>query len=135
MEDTFYRLACRIKSSGAIARSADYHDLQTIQNQVTALNAERGEACEYFVESVKLNALLPWEVLSLAEQNLITLDQLERYSNKSDDYRYVNTIKELIQEKQSRVQFLQPQHNSFSGPTHLPLERRTPASFVSAGTV
>lgn len=135
MEDTFYRLACRIKSSGAIARSADYHDLQVIQGQVKALNAERGEVCEYFVESVKLNALLPWEVLSLAEQNLITLDQLERYSNGSDDYRYVNTIKELIQEKQSRVQPIQPEYNSLSGVTHLPLERRASASFISAGMV
>lgn len=134
MEDTFYRLACRIKSSGAIARSADYHDLQTLQSQVTALNTERGEACEYFVESVKLNALLPWEVLNLAEQNLITLDQLERYSSRSDDYRYVNTIKELIQKKQTRVQLIQPQYNSVSGVTHLPLEKRASASFFSAET-
>jgi hypothetical protein len=103
MEDTFYRLACRIRSSGGIARSADYHDLQTVQSQAMALNAERGETCEYFVESVKLSALLPWEVMNLAERNLITLDQLERYSNKSDDYRYVSNIKELIQKGRSRV--------------------------------
>jgi hypothetical protein len=125
MEDTFYRLACRIKSTGSIARSADYHDLRTVQGQVTTLNAERGETCEYFVESVKLNALLPWEVMGLAERNLITLDQLERYSSRNDDYRYANTIEELIQTKRSRVKLVQPQYISASGFTHLPLEQRT----------
>jgi len=103
MEDTFYRLACRIKSNGRIARSADYHDLKTVQSQVTALNAERGETCEYFVESVKLNALLPWEVMSLADQNLISLEQLERYSSRNDDHRYINNIRELIQRGRSQV--------------------------------
>jgi hypothetical protein len=134
MEDTFYRLACRIKSTGTIARSADYHDLKTVQSQVAALNAERGETCEYFVESVKLSALLPWEVVNLAEQNLIALDQLERYSSRSDDYRYINTIKELIQKKRNRVQLVQPQHTSVSGFTHLPLEQRASAAFMNAET-
>jgi hypothetical protein len=103
MEDTFYRLACRIKSSGEIARSADYHDLKTIQSQVALLNAERGETCEYFVESIKLSALLPWEVMVLAEQNLISLDQLERYSSRNDDHRHVVNIRELIKKAQGRV--------------------------------
>lgn len=102
MEDTFYRLACRIKSDGRIARSADYHDLQTVQSQVNALNAERSESCEYFVESVALSALLPWEVVSLAERNLIALDQLERYSKTNDEHWRIGSIQELIQNVRSK---------------------------------
>lgn len=100
MKDTFFRLACRIKSSDIIARSADYHDLETIERQVIALNAERGQTHEYFVEKVELNALLPWEITALAERGMITPEQLERYS-KIDAYRSHTTgLKELIQRVQ-----------------------------------
>ncbi|MBD1997287.1 hypothetical protein H6F88_30125 [Oculatella sp. FACHB-28] len=100
MKDTFFRLACRIKSSDIIARSADYHDLEILERQVIALNAERGQTHEYFVERVKLNALMPWEVVALAERGMISLDQLERYS-KTDAYRsHTTSIKELIQRVQ-----------------------------------
>ncbi|MBD1995101.1 hypothetical protein H6G00_00465 [Leptolyngbya sp. FACHB-541] len=100
MKDTFFRLACRIKSSDIVARCADLHDLETLERQVIALNAERGQTHEYFVEGVELNALLPWEVTSLAERGMISLDQLERYS-KTDAYRsHAISIKDLIQRVQ-----------------------------------
>ncbi|MBD2068658.1 hypothetical protein H6F93_14180 [Leptolyngbya sp. FACHB-671] len=97
MKDTFFKLACRIKSTDTVARSADFHDLETIAYQVTALNAERGQTHEYFVESVKLDALLPWEVTALAERGMISLEQLERYS-RTDAYRsHTTSIREVIQ--------------------------------------
>ncbi|MBD1866899.1 hypothetical protein H6F95_06210 [Cyanobacteria bacterium FACHB-471] len=97
MKDTFFKLACRIRSTDTIARSADFHDLGTLEQQVAALNAERGQTHEYFVESVKLNALLPWEVTALAERGMISLEQLERYS-KTDAYReHTPCLRELIQ--------------------------------------
>jgi hypothetical protein len=101
MKDTFFKLACRIKATGTVAQSADFHDLETLEQQVTALNAERGQTHEYFVESVKLDALLPWEVVALAERGMISLEQLERYS-KTDAYReHATSIRELIQKGSS----------------------------------
>jgi hypothetical protein len=101
MKDTFFRLACRIKSTGTVARGADYDYLETIERQVIALNAERDQTHEYFVESVKLEALLPWEVTALAERGMISLEQLERYS-KTDTYRsHTTSIRELIQKDSS----------------------------------
>lgn len=101
MKDTFFRLACRIKSTGTVARSADYDDLETLEQQVIALNAERGQTHEYFIEKIELNALLPWEVVALAERGMINVEQLERYS-KTDTYRsHTTSIKELIQRVQT----------------------------------
>ncbi|MBD1995126.1 hypothetical protein H6G00_00590 [Leptolyngbya sp. FACHB-541] len=100
MKDTFFKLACRIKSSNVTDKSADFHDLETIKRQVIALNAERGQTHEYFVERVELSALRPWEVTALAERGRISIEQLERYS-KTDAYRQqAASLEELLQRVQ-----------------------------------
>ncbi|MBD2066172.1 hypothetical protein H6F93_01285 [Leptolyngbya sp. FACHB-671] len=103
MKDTFFKLACRIKSSNVIDKSADFHDLETIERQVIALNAERGQTHEYFVEGVELSALRTWEVTALAERGRISIEQLERYS-KTDAYRqHTTSLEESIRRVQVKA--------------------------------